>query len=525
MFSQLILSTLLGITYSNWTRTPQIKIDNFNKSDSSVSINTDNQYRLKYPNAYDIDVYYQQGISNSKNLTDYEKINNTQLLGKGCSYFERKIKVEDQIQVQLPDDGKYIFTDLAVVGLSAFLLRNDNKIFKTEVLFEGKQLKTIHIQQQHLDISGDLKVNQYRKPKFLKIKEQLFIISENGVLSFNSKQWVNNTLPNITKYQFDTVKNINQIHYDEFSNRIFVVAGIQGVIVYKFENEEIKKVYTINLDYNLIKVQTKENNLFILDDKKGIHFVSLKEDNFIIDKFFIPIEYPISFVYNNNSFLVVSQNEDNVRFGIEILINFANYEYYYNKFYLEDMQLKDVQESGEYQFLIGYDVHKLVRTNIYRGFVDDNFYHGTDIMIPLLERIQEYKGIIYEDSYSKVHFSLGISPHYLYGLSIRERYPEIYCFSENQIEQSYIIMINQTQCKNAENNPFIVCQEQHFMSLSINEEFLDFQSQLLIEVVLISGFIIFIIFLSFSIIMCRRWRFSIENMKKKNKNYMNVQIS
>ncbi|CAD8185083.1 unnamed protein product [Paramecium pentaurelia] len=524
MFSYLILSTLLGLTYSNWTRTPQIKIDNFNSTDSVVTMNIDNFYHLNYPNAYDLDLYYRQGISNSRNLSDYEKINNTQLLEQGCSYFERKIIVEDQIQIQLPDDGKYIFTDLAVIGQSAFLLRNDNKIFSLEIVFNGQELQKIRVQQQHLDISGDLKVNQYKKPRFLQIRDQLFIISENGAISFNSKQWTNNTLPKINKHSIESLKIINHLHYDEISNRVFVVAGTQGVIVYKLENEELKKLYTIDLDYNLIKVQTNENNLFILDDRKGIHFVSLQENNYIIDKFQIPIEYPISFVYKNNSFLVVSQTEDKVRFGIEILINFKNQEYYYNKFYLEDMQLKDVQEAGEYKVLIGYDVHKLVRTNIYRGFVDENFYHGTDFMIPLLEKIQEFNGILQENSNQKIHYQLGLTPHYLFGLSIKEKYPEIICSSQNQIEQSYMIVINSTQCINTEKNPFVICQEQHLMNLSINEVFLDFQSQLLVEVVLILGFIIFIIFLVFSIIMCRRWRFAIENMKKKNKQYVNVQV-
>lgn len=59
MFSYFILSTLLGLTYSNWTRTPLIKIDNLNSTDSSVSINVDNFHHLKYPNAYDLDLYYQ----------------------------------------------------------------------------------------------------------------------------------------------------------------------------------------------------------------------------------------------------------------------------------------------------------------------------------------------------------------------------------------------------------------------------------------------------------------------------------
>ncbi|CAD8151615.1 unnamed protein product [Paramecium octaurelia] len=525
MFSYYILSTLLGLTYSKWTRTPEIKIDNFNSTDSAVSMNVDNFHHLMYPNAYDLDLYYRQGISNSRNLSDYERINNTQLQEQGCSYYERKIIVEDQLQIQLPDDGKYIFTDLVVIEQSAFLLRNDNKIFSLEVVSNGKELQKIHVQQKHLDISGDLKVNQQKKARFLKTKDLLFVISENGVISFNSKQWTNKTLPTVTKHANHTFTSINHIHYDEISNRVFVVSGTQGVSVFKIVNGELKEMYTINLGYNLIKVQTNDNNLFILDDKKGIHFVTLKEDNYAVDQFFIPIEYPISFVYRNNSFLVVSQTEDKVRFGIEILINFQNHEYYYNKFYLEDMQLKDVQEAGEYKVLIGYDVHKLVRTNIYRGFVDETFYHGTDFMIPLLEKIQEFNGVVLENSNSKVRYSLGLTPHYLFGLGIREKYPEITCSSQSQIEQSYMIVINSTQCNSTEKNPFVICQEQHFLSLSINEVFLDFQSQLLVEVVLILGFIIFIIFLVFSIIMCRRWRFAIQNMKRKSKQYVNVQMS
>ncbi|CAD8162042.1 unnamed protein product [Paramecium pentaurelia] len=523
MFSQLILSTLLGLTYSNWTKTPQIKIDNFNQSESAVSINTDNIHHVKYPKAYDLDLYYKNGISKSRNISDYEKINNTQLFQQGCSYLERQIKIEYQILIQLPDDSKYKYTDLVVVGYSAFILTSDNEILVVRNEFNETKLKNVY--SKSIDISKHLKVNQFRKPRLLKIRDQIFIISENEAISFDVLDWTNDTLPESRKHQIEEVKSINDIYYDEISNRVFVVAGRQGIIVYNYVNEELKKIYTINLDYNVIKVQTHENYLFILDDKRGIHFVSLKDDNYIIDKFFIPIENPISFVYKNNSFLVITQTNKQIRFGIEILINLQNQEYYYNKFYLQDIELIDVQQIGEYQILIGYDVHKLVKTNIYRDFIDENFYDETDFMIPQIEKIQRIYSSENEYSNSRVEYSLGLTPNYLFVMIIIEKYPEIICSSQNQIEQSYMIIINSTQCNNAEKNPFIVCHEQHFMSLSINEILLDFQSQLIVEVVLILGFIIFIIFLGCGIIMCRRWRFAIENMKSKRRQYVNVQVA
>lgn len=50
-------------------------------------------------------------------------------------------------------------------------------------------------------------------------------------------------------------KSINDIYDDEISNRVFVFAGRYGIIVYNYVNEELKKIYIINLDHNVIKVQ------------------------------------------------------------------------------------------------------------------------------------------------------------------------------------------------------------------------------------------------------------------------------
>jgi hypothetical protein len=54
MLSKLILITLAAVTLCGWTRTPQIKMDRFNKTESSISISTEDFKHLRYPNAYDL---------------------------------------------------------------------------------------------------------------------------------------------------------------------------------------------------------------------------------------------------------------------------------------------------------------------------------------------------------------------------------------------------------------------------------------------------------------------------------------
>lgn len=95
MLSKLILITLAGVTLCGWTRTPQIKMDRFNKTESSISISTEDFKHLRYPNAYDLQMYYTEGLTNSNNISDYEKLNDSQLLQKGCSFTNRRIRVED----------------------------------------------------------------------------------------------------------------------------------------------------------------------------------------------------------------------------------------------------------------------------------------------------------------------------------------------------------------------------------------------------------------------------------------------
>lgn len=79
--------------------------------------------------------------------------------------------------------------------------------------------------------------------------------------------------------------------------------------------------------------------------------------------------------------------------------------------------------------MIGYDVHKIVETNIYRGFVEDDFDYDTDFMVPLLERISRIEGSDYEKANQLYHYALALTPHYLSGLIIKDRSPEILCSS------------------------------------------------------------------------------------------------
>ncbi|CAK75314.1 unnamed protein product (macronuclear) [Paramecium tetraurelia] len=535
MISQLILSVLLGITFCNWTRTPQITIDKFNQTDQKISISTEDFKHLKYPNAFDLELYYYEGLIDKKDITKYQKINDTQLYQQGCSYFERKIKVEDQLQIQLPDESKFNFTDMVVVGQQAYLIRSDNKIFKVQLDFNGYELKKMSVQSQHLDYSEQIAIDQKKKSHFVVANDQIFVVTEKGAISFQYQGWQNGNLPPIQFHKLEEVSNINYVHYDEKYQRLFIVAGKQGVLVYKIQEKNLNHAYTITGNLNIIKVQTKNDQLFLLDDKIGIHFFTLNENEYTDNEFKIPLENPISFVYNKNSFLVIAQtgqSQDKIIFGIEILFNFKNQDFYYNKFYLEDMQLKEVQNCGNFQFLIGYDVHKVIQTNVYRGFVDENFDYDTDFMIPLLQKIEEIEGTDYEKADTQYHYSLALTPHYLYGLIIKDKNPEIVCSSIKQIEQSYAILINSTQCEKAEIDPFIVCHEEHFINLVVNEVLLDSQSQWYAEVFLIVVFAIFILLLICGYRMCSKWRVIMQKMEEqlkkqenKKKQYANLQMA
>ncbi|CAK85138.1 unnamed protein product (macronuclear) [Paramecium tetraurelia] len=533
MLSQIILATLLGITLCGWTRFPQIKIDKFNKTEQAISISTEDFKHLKYPNAFDLELYYQEGLTDEKDISKYQKIEDTYLQQQGCSYSERKIKVEDQMQIQLPDEGKYSFTDMIVVEKSAFVIRNDHKVFSVQLDFNGNELKKLSVSSQHLDFSNQIAINLKKKPQFLVAGQQVFVVTEKGTIGFNFTEWSNGSLPKINFHNLEEVNNIYYVHYDEKFRRMFIVAGIQGVLVYEIKQQELNHLYTININLNIIKVQTKDDQLFLLDDKKGIHFYTITESEYKDSEFLIPLENPISFVYNKNSFLVVAQtgqSSDKIIFGIEILFHFKNQEFYYNKFYLEDMQLKDVQSCGDFQFLIGYDVHKIIQTNVYRGFVDENFDYDTDFMIPLLQKIEEIEGTDYEKANYQYHHSLALTPRHLYGLTIKDRNPEIVCSSQKQIEQSYAILINSTQCEKAETDPFIVCHEEHFINLVVNEVLLDSQSQWYAEVFLIVVFVIFILLLICGYKMCTKWRIIMKNVeatlqsKKGNKQYADLPL-
>ncbi|CAD8135716.1 unnamed protein product [Paramecium pentaurelia] len=524
MLSKIILAVLLGITFCGWTRTPQIKIDKFNKTEQAISISTEDFKHLKYPNAFDLELYYQEGLTDDKDITKYQKINDIQLYQQGCSYFERKIKVEDQLQIQLPDDGKYSFTDMIVVERQAFVIRNDHKIFSIQLDFNGNELKKMSVSSQHLDFSNQIGINLKKKPQFLLSNDQIFVVTEKGTISFYFKEWQNGTLPQVHFHNLEEVSNIYYVHYDEIYKRMFIVAGTQGVLVYEIKEKLLNHIYTIKINLNIIKVQTKDDQLFLLDDKKGIHFYTLSESGYKDSEFMIPLENPISFVYNKNSFLVVAQTaqtQDKIIFGIEILFHFKNQEFYYNKFYLEDMQLKDVQSCGNFQFLIGYDVHKIIQTNVYRGFVDEDFDYDTDFMIPLLQKIEEIEGTDYEKANYQYHYSLALTPRHLYGLIIKDRNPEIVCSSQKQIEQSYAILINSTQCEKAETDPFIVCHEEHFINLVVNEVLLDSQSQWYAEIFLIVVFVIFILLLICGYKMCTKWRTIMQQVQQKLKNQEN----
>jgi hypothetical protein len=67
--------------------------------------------------------------------------------------------------------------------------------------------------------------------------------------------------------------------------------------------------------------------------------------------------------------VVVAKTSQDISYAIEILVDFTTRQYYYNKFYLEDMQLRDVIQlhDKDLAMLIGYDVHKAIFMGIFQG--------------------------------------------------------------------------------------------------------------------------------------------------------------
>ncbi|CAD8067207.1 unnamed protein product [Paramecium primaurelia] len=166
------------------------------------------------------------------------------------------------------------------------ILTNDIKILLVRNEFNETKLKVQKIQYilecilKSIDMSKHLKVNQFRKPK-------LFIISENEAISFDV----------LLQKTLNRGKSINDIYDDEISNRVLVFAGRYGIIVYNYVNEELKKIYIINLDYNVIKVQLlniiylywmiKEELIFIFERRQLYYqsyqiivFIQIEKSNF-----------------------------------------------------------------------------------------------------------------------------------------------------------------------------------------------------------------------------------------------------
>lgn len=81
-------------------------------------------------------MYVQSGIQNYSNLSAFQKITENQLLHQGCTFDQRRIKVEESISLQLPDINAFIYTDVMVVGNISYLVRNDNKLFMVDLTLD-----------------------------------------------------------------------------------------------------------------------------------------------------------------------------------------------------------------------------------------------------------------------------------------------------------------------------------------------------------------------------------------------------
>ena len=67
--------------------------------------------------------------------------------------------------------------------------------------------------------------------------------------------------------------------------------------------------------------------------------------------------------------MIVAETMTMQDYCVEVFLNFNNNQYYFNRFYMDDMAIYDVKMYETFAVLIGYDAHKIVYHSIYNGIV------------------------------------------------------------------------------------------------------------------------------------------------------------
>lgn len=94
----------------------------------------------------------------------------------------------------------------------------------------------------------------------------LYIVSNGGAIRYNG-----------TKATFEKlikVEDFKNIHYCWKIKTLFIVGST--ILVYQVEEAGLKLKYEMRFPFTVVQVHNNKNEVFLLDSKVGIHFVTLE---------------------------------------------------------------------------------------------------------------------------------------------------------------------------------------------------------------------------------------------------------
>jgi hypothetical protein len=69
---------------------------------------------------------------------------------------------------------------------------------------------------------------------------------------------------------------------------------------------------------------------------------------------------------------------------VEVFVNVSSKQFYFNRYYMDEMQIYDVAIYETYAILIGYDAHRVVYHSVFHGFQQDNLETHSYFSLPQL---------------------------------------------------------------------------------------------------------------------------------------------
>lgn len=114
-------------------------------------------------------------------------------------------------------------------------------------------------------------------------------------------------------------------------------------------------------------------------------------------------------------------------------MNFTSKGYFFNRYYLDEMQLYDVEVFEDYAILIGYDAHKVVFHSVYNGFILHSLESHSYFSQPMLLRVSALTGRA-EDKYYD-HTILGLSKGQVKLYSVRNYPANVNCWAKDNFKK------------------------------------------------------------------------------------------